>query len=60
MNRNEDMSTDCRQFRTTLLTGSHKLLIARGCVTVAEGRQGGQEVTPRYNNRKRAKLKAVA
>jgi len=29
-----------------ILAGSHKLLIVKGCATVAEGRQGGQEVTP--------------
>ena len=27
------------------MIGSHKLLIVQGCATVAEGRQGGQEVT---------------
>ena len=43
------MSTGCRQFRTTIMTGSHKLLIVQGCATVAEGRQGGQEVTPPNN-----------
>ena len=54
------MSTACRQFRTTITTGSHKLLIVQGHATVAEGRQGGQEVTPPDNNCKRAKLKAVS
>ena len=43
------MSTDCRQFRTTITVGSHKLLIVQGRATVAEGRQGGQEVTPSNN-----------
>ena len=39
------MSTACRQFRTSKMIGSHKLLIVQGCATVAEGRQGRQEVT---------------
>ena len=43
-----------------ILTGSHKLLIVKGCATVAEDRQGGQEVTPPNNNCERAKLKAVS
>jgi hypothetical protein len=43
------MSTACRQFRTTKMIGSHKLLIVQGSATVAEGRQGGQEVTPPNN-----------
>ncbi len=59
-NRNEDMLSDCRQFRTSIMTGSYKLLIVKGCATVAEGRQGGQEVTPPNNNRKRYILKAIS
>ena len=58
INRNEDMLSDCRQFRTTIMTGSYKLLIVKGGATVAEGRQGGQELTPPNNNRKRDILKA--
>jgi hypothetical protein len=54
------MSTACRQFRTTIMLGSYKLLIVQGCATVAEGRQGGQEVTSPDNNYKRVKLKAVS
>jgi hypothetical protein len=40
------MSSDCRQFRTGIMTNSDKLLIKKGCATVAESRQGRQEVTP--------------
>jgi len=42
------------------MTGLHKVLIAQGCATVAEGRQGGQEVTPRNNKANGPKLKALS
>jgi len=42
------------------MTGSHKVLIVQGCATVAEGRQGGQEVTLRNNNANEPILKVVS
>ena len=54
------MLSDCRQFQTSVMTGSHKLLIAQGRATVAVSRQGRQEVTPPNNKRERVKLKAVS
>ncbi len=54
------MSSDCRQFRTSFMTRSHKLLIVQGCATVSEGRQGRQEVTPPNNKAQGPKLKAVS
>ena len=42
------------------MPGSYKLLIVKGCATVAEGRHGGQEVTPPNNNRKRNIRKAIS
>ena len=38
------MLSDCRQFQTSVMTGSHKLLIVQGRATVAVSRQGRQEV----------------
>ena len=42
MDRDEDMSTDCRQYRTSKRANTHKLLIMKDCATVSEGRQGGE------------------
>ena len=39
VNRNRDMSSQCRHFRTNIMNGEPKLLIAYGSAAVAEGRQ---------------------
>ena len=43
--RNRDMSSQCRRFGTSIMTGWHKLLIWKGCATVADGRQPDSAVS---------------
>ena len=50
INRNGDMSSDCRQFGTSLETGGDNLLIVIALATVAEERHGRHAVTQRNNN----------
>ena len=54
------MSTDCRQYRTSKLSGAYKLLIVKGCATVFEERQVGPVVTHPNNNAERRKANAVS
>jgi len=42
MEGDEDMSTDCRQYRTSKRGDTHKLLIRKDCATVSEERQSGE------------------
>ena len=60
VNRSKDMSSRCRRFRTSVMTRNAKLLIAYGCATVAEGRQGKDAASLSNNNHKRRKVNAAS
>ena len=54
------MSNPCRQFRTMIMTGGAKLLIVRGCATVAEGRQATNHPSHRNNKAKQHKVRVAS
>jgi len=54
-----DMSSQCRHFRTSIMTGRHKLLIVQGSMAVAEGRQGRAPASHQYNKIKQHKGNAT-
>jgi hypothetical protein len=49
VNRNGDMSSQCRQFRTSIMTALPKWLIAYDSTDVAEGRQHRSAASPANN-----------
>ena len=56
--RNGDMSSRCRHNRTGIMTTGAKLLIVRGCATVAEGRQAQRCLSGQAGRYRRAEVKA--